>query len=238
METDWSVVSRQHSLTSVGRLYSPRFLLTVRPKLFKFGQILWSLTSPSSLLQEGEPSSTCCGSVLEKRRKSAQKWRKVKEIQARPAGFEEKPKIGLCWVRISIHSEEKCHASPNHTQQGHGHTRSHTLALADMSVYAWSLNASVWQACVHLLLSVSCIFRWKYHCHADLCWPWQKCSGLLPLQQDTAALIQTNFISCSKAQMSESNPNTSRSHFFLLLMGTNGDLIEIKMSHNKHYDAI
>lgn len=31
--------------------------------------------------------------------------KKATENQARPAGFVEKPKIGLCLVQISIHSE-------------------------------------------------------------------------------------------------------------------------------------
>lgn len=229
METDWSVVSRQHSLTSVGRLYSPRFLLTVRPKLFKFGQILWSLTSPSSLLQEGEPSSTCCGSVLEKRRKSAKNEEKSKKIKPDQLALRRNPKLGCVEFRSRSTVKRnvmQAPTTPNKDTDTLAHTRSrsrtcqcmrdHWMQVSGRPVFTCCCQSHVYldESITVMQISVGLGRNARDYC------PFNKIL-LLSYRWISFHVPKHRWVNLTQTCPG----HISTRHVFLLLTGTNGDFI-------------
>lgn len=173
--------------TSTGTLltYVRHRHVTYSPtSIVEFRYFLLTYQSDNVLLQEGQPFSTCCGSVF------VEKEKKIVNMSKKRLRKKQSSQTSWLWRETQNCVAFGSDLDPQWRGDGiltltapnkdiHTHTHKH--------MYAWSFGASVWRGPSHLLPSVSCIFRWKYRCHADLCWPWHKCPGLLPLQEDIAA---------------------------------------------------
>lgn len=116
--------------TSTGTLltYVRHRHVTFSPtSIVQFRYFLVTHQSDNVLLQEGQPSSTCCGSVFvekEKRLLICQKKAKEKVIKPDQLALKRNPKLGCVWFRSRSTVKGRWHPHPNRTQQGHTH--SHT----------------------------------------------------------------------------------------------------------------